>query len=355
MGLYRILSSGTAAVVVAIAMLAPGTIGVIPASAQTYMPAATTAELDALLAPIALYPDPLLAQILMAATYPAEVAQAAAWQQEPANAGLAGPALAAALAQLPWDPSVKSLLQFPQVLQMMAANPQWLQQLGAAFIGQQADVAASVQRLRHLALAAGTLVSTPQQTVSVQGDIIAIEPASPQTVYMPLYNPAAVYGAWPYPDEPPDGFPPPPGYALGLGIGFGVGYGVFDTLWGWGDWDWRRREIRINRDRYNRIAGGHGNAVGDAWRHNWGHTALRAPPPGPSPPREAGQDFRGYTGAAPRSPAAFKSFGRGAEVRTQAARGQASRNAAPAPMRSAPTARSAPARGGGGGGGRGHR
>ena len=211
-----------------------------------------------------------------------------------------------------------------------------------------------MQRLRHLALAAGTLVSTPQQTVSVQDDIIVIEPANPQTVYMPLYNPGAVYGTWPYPDEPPDGFPPPPGYALGLGIGFGVGYGVFETLWGWGDWDWRRHEIRIDP----------GSLQPDRRRSRQRRRRHVAPRLGPY--RVTGTPFpipRGPAGlprlcwhrsAAPRSPPAFESFGRGAEVRAQAARGQASRSAPPAPMRSAPAVRSAPAHGGGGGG-RGHR
>lgn len=319
-----------------------------PALAQNLQPTLTPAQLDALLAPIALYPDPLLAQILMAATYPTEVAEAASWRLAPQNAALAGDQLAAASAQLPWDPSVKSLLQFPQVLQMMAANPQWVQQLGEAFVAQQADVAASVQRLRQLALQAGTLVSTPQQTVSVAGDIITIEPAAPQTVYMPIYNPAAVYGVWPYPGEPPDEFPPPPGYVWGLGIGFGLGYAVIGPLWGWGEWDWRRHEIRIDRDRYDRIAGDHGRAVGDTWRHDWGHTANLAPRPGPARAPETRPEFRGFgVGASvpPRTPPAFESFGRGAEVRAQAARGQASRATAPAPMHV----------GGGGGGGRGRR
>lgn len=353
-GLICILSSLAVAVVLGLAMVASaGRIGA-PASAQNYQPALTPAQLDALLAPIALYPDPLLAQILMAATYPAEVMQAAAWQQNPANAGLGGAQLAAALEQQPWDPSVKSLLQFPQVLQMMAANSQWLEQLGDAFVAQQADVAASVQRLRHLALAAGTLISTPQQTVSVQDDIISIEPTSPQTVYMPLYNPQAVYGIWPYPEEPPEEFPPPPGYAFGLGIAFGIGWPVVETLWGWGGWDWRRHEIRINRDRYDRIAGEHGRSTGEVWRHDWGHPAAMAARRAPALAPEARSDFRGYVergAVAPRSPPAFESFGRGAEVRAQATRGQASRASAPAPVPSAP----AHFGGGGGGGGRGRR
>jgi len=354
-GLIRMLSSGAMAVVLGMAILTPAGQVITPAWAQNPQPASTPEQLDALLAPVALYPDPLLAQILMASTYPAEVMQAAAWQRDPANAGLAGAQLAAALDQQPWDPSVKALLQFPQILQMLAANPQWLQQLGEAFTAQQADVAASVQRLRHLAYAAGTLVSTPQQTVSVDGDIISIEPASPQTVYPPIYNPGAVYGAWPYPDEPPDVFPPPPGYVFGLGLGFGIGFAVVEGLWGWSHWDWHRHEIRIDRDRYNRIAGSHGFAAGDVWRHDWGHGATVAPRPAPAytpPPR---QDFRGYVergGVVPNSPPAFQSFGRGVDVRAQAVRGQQSRSSPPAPIYVAPAPRGG---GGGGGGGRGRR
>jgi hypothetical protein len=357
-GFFRILSSGAIAIVFGLAMLAPAGQVIAPAWAQNYAPAVAPDQLDALLAPVALYPDPLLAQILMASTYPEEVTQAATWQRDPANAGLAGDQLAAALQAQPWDPSIKALLEFPQVLQMMAANPQWLQQLGQAFTAQQADVAASVQRLRHLAYAAGTLVSTPQQTVSVDGDIISIEPASPQTVYPPLYDPGAVYGAWPYPDEPPDMFPPPPGYAFGLGIGFGIGFAVVEGLWGWSHWDWRRHEIRIDGDRYNRIVGNYGHANGDFWRHDWRQGAGVAPRFAPAytpPPR---QDFRGYVergGPVPNSPPAFQSFGRGVDVRAQAVRGQQSRAAPPAPMRMAPVHAAPAPRGGGGGGGRGRR
>jgi hypothetical protein len=355
--LVRNVPSCTAIVLglaVALGPVLPGTGMPGPALAQTYAPALAPAQLDALLAPIALYPDPLLAQVLMASTYPDEVAQAAAWQLLPANASLTGQALVAAAEQLPFDPSVKSLLQFPQVLQMLAANPQWLEQLGQAFIAQQADVSASVQRLRHLALAAGTLVSTPQQTVSVAGDIISIEPAAPQTVYMPIYNPFAAYGAWPYPDEPPEELPPPPGYVVGAGIGFGVGYAVADALWGWGNWDWRRHEITIDRNRYDRIAGNHGRAQGDVWRHDWGHAAAWTPAYTPA----ARQDFRGFNREAsvpPRSAPAFESFGRGAEVRAQAMRGQVSRASPPAPIRSTPAHFGGGGQGGGGHGGGGGR
>jgi uncharacterized membrane protein YgcG len=301
-------------------------------------------QLDALVAPIALYPDPLLAQVLIAATFPKQVIEAGGWQESSTNAGLTGAALAAAVVQQPWDPSIKAVLQFPQVMHMMFFNLHWTTELGEAFANQQADVADVIQRLRHLALAAGTLVSTPQQTVTVEGDVIVIEPADPQTVYVPFYNPAVAYGAWPYPDAPPDAFPPPPNYAWGPGIGFGVGCVVVDALWGWGDWDWHQRGIRIDSDRYDRVPGPHAQAAGDHWSYAWGHRA----PPEPFHGIQPAENFRGYAPeGALRSAPAFESFGRGAEVRLQAARGQASRASSPAPMHFAHSG------GGGGGGSRG--
>jgi hypothetical protein len=212
-------------------------------------------QLDQLLAPIALYPDPLLAQILMAATYPLEDVEAARWVQDPRNAALRGDQLDAALQQQDWDPSVKSLVPFPQILQMLNSKLDWTQALGNAFLAQQADVMDSVQRLRAEAAAAGTLRSTPQEAVTTEGQTIVILPANPQTVYVPYYNPAAVYGTWEYPDYPPVYFPPPPNYAYaaGPGIYFGIGFGIVGGLWGWGDWDWGHHDIHIDRDRYNRI------------------------------------------------------------------------------------------------------
>ena len=161
----------------------------------------TTEQLDQLLAPIALYPDALLSQVLMAATYPLEVVEAARWSQ--ANPNLKGDAAVAAVKDKSWDVSVKSLTAFPQTLQMMSNQLDWTQKLGDAMIGQQKDVATAVQRLRAKAQAAGNLKSTPQQTVTTQSSggasAIVIEPASPELLYVPYYNPAWAYGAWPYP------------------------------------------------------------------------------------------------------------------------------------------------------------
>ena len=212
-----------------------------------------------MLAPIALYPDSLLSQTLMAATYPLEVVEAARWSQ--ANPNLKGDAAVAAVKDKGWDVSVTSLAAFPQVLAMMNSKLDWTQKVGDAMIAQQSDVAASIQRLRAQAQTAGNLKSTPQMKVTSQPPsagapsgtpaAIVIEPASPQTIYVPYYNPVNVYGAWPYPEYPPTYFPPPPDYGaallggLAFGIGVGIGFGMFGGWhwgggwgggWGWGGW-----------------------------------------------------------------------------------------------------------------------
>jgi hypothetical protein len=246
-----------------------------PPPPQQAAPVYGAAQLDQLLAPIALYPDSLLGQILMASTYPLEVVEAARWAQDPNNAALRGDALAAALDQMDWDPSVKSLVPFPSVLQMMNAQLQWMQQLGDAFLAQQADVMQSVQRLRQEAVNNGSLQSTSQQVVSTDGPDILIEPANPDVVYVPYYDPSMVYGAWAYPAYPPYYFAPPPGYLYGpvvAGIGFGVGYAVFGPFWGWDDFDWRRHRVHIDRDRFAEMDRfQHAAAVGDTWQHDPAH------------------------------------------------------------------------------------
>ncbi len=269
------------------------------------------AQLDQLLAPIALYPDPLLAQILMASTYPLEVVEAARWLQDPNNARLQGDQLDAALQQEDWDPSVKSLVPFPQILQMMNSRLDWTQALGNAFLAQQADVMDSVQRLRAEALAAGTLQSTPQETVSTDGQIIIIEPANPQFVYVPYYDPRLVYGVWGYPDYPPFYFPPPAnyGYVAGPGIYFGIGFGIVGVLWGWESWDWGHHDIHIDAGRYNGInnyAILHDNRpryTGNVWQHDPAHRrgvpysspAVRQKfQPAAAGSANARRDFRGF-------------------------------------------------------------
>src|SRR5271157_2660999 len=187
------------------------------------------AELDQMLAPIALYPDSLLAQILVAATYPDEVTAADRWVK--ANPGLKGDALNRSLEQQPWDESVKALAAFPQVLAMMASENDWTQRLGDAFMSQQADVTASVQRLRHQAYAAGNLQTTAEQKVVVKGEYVDIEPVNPEVVYVPRYNPVVVYGAWAWPASEPYVYAPVwPGVEVGAVGAFGffpsIGVGV---------------------------------------------------------------------------------------------------------------------------------
>lgn len=210
------------------------------------LPTLSAGELDSLTAPIALYPDALVAQILTASTYPLEVVEAAHWLENPSNAALRGDALAAALEHENWDLSVKSLVPFPDTLRMMERNLQWTEQIGDAFLAQQNDVMDSIQRLRKLAISAGTLKSTPEQTVWNQDDQIVVEPVAPDVVYVPYYNPTVVYGTWPWAEYAPFVFPPPPGiYLGGRTIVFGVGFAVIRPLWGWSYWNWPRHSLFI--------------------------------------------------------------------------------------------------------------
>jgi len=289
-----------------------------PQSAPQAVPN-TPAQLDQLLAPIALYPDTLLGQILMASTYPLEVIQADRWIKDPRNAALKGDQLAAALSPIDWDPSVKSLVPFPQILALMDERLDWMQKLGDAFLAQQADVMDSVQRLRREAQAAGTLQSTPQQTVIPTGQTIAIQPASPTVVYVPVYNPAVVYGVWPYPDYPPIYFPPPPGFYLGppiiAGISFSIGFGIIRAFWGWDDWDWDHRRLHVDANRYNVINNyfiEHDRRApfrGDNWVHDPYHrrgAVYRDP--------QTRATFRKAPAGAPETRSAYRGFDRSAAV-----------------------------------------
>jgi hypothetical protein len=203
-------------------------------------------QLEQIVAPIALYADPLLAHVLMASTYPLEVVAAARWRQK--NVKLSGDALDKALQEQSWDPAVKSLCAFPDVLARMNENLEWMQDLGDAFLAQQAEVMETVQRMRRKALEAGTLESGQEQTVREEEDqTIVIEPADPEVVYVPTYYSSTVYGAWGYPTwyYPPMYAPPPAG---GLWFGFTVG-----VIWGdaWGDCDWDGGDVHIDIDNEN--------------------------------------------------------------------------------------------------------
>lgn len=221
-------------------------------------------ELDQMLAPIALYPDSLLGQILVAATYPDQVKEADQWVRD--NSSLRGDALNDALDRMDWDLSVKALVPFPQVLAMMSDKMDWTQRMGDAFLAQQADVMDTVQRLRAKAHAQGNLKDTEQQRVVVRGESIEIEPANPQVIYVPTYNPAVIYGSWWYPAYPPYAYNPYyPGYAwnpyyTGAGFvtaglfGFAAGVAV-GSVWnsGWGHWNWSRHDVNVNINRHINI------------------------------------------------------------------------------------------------------
>jgi hypothetical protein len=241
-----------------------------PTTAPT-QPLLKPAELDQLLAPIALYPDPLLSEVLIASTYALEVVQADRWAKS--NKALKGDALTGALAKQSWDDSVKSLVQVPDVLGMMSEQLDWTQKLGDAVLAQQADVMDAVQRLRARAHANGKLESTKQQTVTVktenQKQHVVIEPTSPDEIYVPYYEPAAVYGDWPYPDYAPYYFPPPAGYfaggVLATGVAFAAGVAVRHAFWG--NCDWGRGNINVVTNRSANIA----NVNRGRWEHNPDH------------------------------------------------------------------------------------
>jgi len=241
-----------------------------PATAPT-QPLLKPAELDQLLAPIALHPDPLLSEVLIASTYPLEIVQADRWAKS--NRALKGDALTAALGKQSWDDSVKSLVQVPDVLSMMSEQLDWTQKLGDAVLAQQADVMDAVQRLRARARANGKLESTKEQTVTVktedQKQYVVIAPTSPSEIYVPYYEPAVVYGDWPYPDYAPYYFPPPPGYLAGgvlaTGVAFAAGVAVRHAFWG--NCDWGRGNINVVANRSVDIA----NINRARWEHNADH------------------------------------------------------------------------------------
>jgi uncharacterized membrane protein YgcG len=228
------------------------------AQAPVRAPAFNQQELDQMLAPVALYPDALLAQVLMAATYPQEVVDAAGWTQQ--NPGLTGAALQAALQGQPWDASVKSLCAFPAVLDRMSRGLAWTQRLGDAFLDEQPQVMDRVQALRRQAQAAGNLQSNSQETVGFSNNAITIVPANPQIVYVPTYDPEFAYGSWSWPAYPPYY----PGY-----WGAELGAGIFAGAWLWGGFDWRRHEVHIDRDRYNEF--NHSHIVDNRWHHDEMH------------------------------------------------------------------------------------
>jgi hypothetical protein len=363
-------------------------------------------ELNQLVAPIALYPDDLLTQILMASTYPLEIVQADRWAKQ--NKNLKGDALAKALEAQPWDPSVKSLVNFPDVLAMMSDKLDWTQKLGDAFLAQEKDVMETVQKLRAKAQASGNLKTTKEQVVKAQQDVIIIEPTNPNYIYVPAYNPTVVYGAWAYPAYPP--YPVyPPGYvATSAAFGFVAGAAV-GAAWGyaWGNANWHGGDVNvnvnknanvnnnINRQKYQQQYQAKGGQAGQGkWQHDASHRggvaykdqrtaqqynkgtsaqnrdAYRGKGDQGAGGRQGGQPGGDRAGASTMdrggqkpggdragastmdrggSQGAFGGMDKGSSARMESSRGQSSRQSAPSPSMQ----RSG--RGGGGGGGRGGR
>lgn len=231
-------------------------------------------QLDSLVAPIALYPDPLLAQVLAASTYPLEIIKLQRWLAQ--NPGLKDKQLADAVAKQPWDPSVQALAALPEVVKRLGDDIGWTADLGNAFLAQQSDVMEAIQRMRKKAQEKGTLKTTEQQkvetTVVENKSVIVIEQANPQVVYVPAYNPVVVWGAAYYP-YPPIYYPPVGYYAAGVALSFGVGVmmGAFwGGGWGWGC-GWGGNNININNNfnrsgNINNIGGGNRNNIGSGNR-----------------------------------------------------------------------------------------
>ena len=262
----------------------------LPALAQDARPF-TNEQLDQMTAQIALYPDPLLSQVLMATTYPEEFAAAAKWSK--AHPDARGDDAVKMVEGENWDPAVASLVGFPEVLITFGDKPDWVKNIGDAFLAQPEDVMDSVQRLRAQADKAGNLKSNEQVKVSKEAaepapapaavaasapppQVIVIEPAQPSVVYVPTYNPAVVYGPWLYPAYPPYYYPPPPGYwwsrTIATGIAWGVGIGVSNALWG--GFNWGRGDVNINVNRYNNINVNQRldvNSNRTSWNHNPQH------------------------------------------------------------------------------------
>ena len=275
-------------------------------------------EIEALVAPIALYPDSVLSQVLIASTYPLEIVHAARWVK--ANPNVKGDAAIKAVQDQTWDVSVKSLVAFPQVLEPMSEKLDWTQKLGDAFLAQEKDVLDAVQRLRARAQQSGNLKSNEQQNVVVEPPpagapptqtIVRIEPANPEVIYVPAYNPTVVYGSWPAPAYPPYYWPPPPAYypgaALATGFAWGVGLAaagaIFSNVnWGGGDVNInvnKAANIDRNFDR-TKVQGG------NKWQHDASHrqgvayrdNASRQKYAKNVPGAEGRGDYRGREGGA---------------------------------------------------------
>lgn len=293
-----------------VALLAPGeamAIGMQQAATPPSQPPATSAtapavklppdQLDSLVAPIALYPDPLLSQTLVASTYPLEVIQLKQWLDQ--HKDLKDKALTDAVQKQEWDPSIQAMAALPDVVKQLAENIKWTADLGNAFLTQQNDVMDAVQRMRKKASSAGNLKSSEQQKVETKvvenKQVIVIEQANPQVIYVPSYNPTVVYGPPVYP-YPPIYYPPPGYYAAGMAISFGVGIAMgaaWGGGWGYGCGWGGNNNVYINHnnnfvnnsERRNNINNGNRQNIGNGnrpsnqparggnsnWQHNPQH------------------------------------------------------------------------------------
>ncbi len=284
----------------------------------------STQELQQLVAPIALYPDALVAQVLAASTYPTEIVEADRWMQS--HSDLKGETLAAEVDKQPWDPSVKALTQFPSVLQNMDKNLSWTSSLGDAYANQPQDVMDAVQTMRQQARKAGNLNSNEQEKVTTQGNTVVIQPADPDEVYVPAYDPWLVYG---YPIVAYPGWYPVPGiFYDGPGLFFGVGFGIgfFDGFgWGWNHWGWDWHGHRMLYDHHDYIS--HSRTIvnrnGFSGRNNFN----RGDPFRGSNSVDRNSTFRGSLashGQAGIRSGAFSGFDHGGNVRGFSSRGQSS-------------------------------
>jgi hypothetical protein len=304
-------------------------------------------QLQQLVAPIALYPDSLVAQILAASTYPTQIVEADRWLQQ--NPNLKGDQLGQAVDQQSWDPSVKALTAFPSVLANMDKNLSWTSELGDAYVNQQQDVMNAIQVMRQKAEAAGTLTNDLHEKVVTQGQTIVVEPADPEVVYVPAYDPWTVYGA-PFGVFPGYYYAPPVGVVFGaaaIGFGIGIGIGAFGHWgWGWHRWgfDWGHRNVvfdrhtyvshsttivnrtTINRNTINRNNFNTRNVTRNNFNHNVTqnnfnrNNSNRGPALNNSAPRGAGQPH-GQTGV---HSGALSGFDHGGNVRGFSSRGQQS-------------------------------
>src|SRR3954447_16327563 len=285
--------------IICVVLIVPGDVALpqqskTPPAAQTAQPSAADQaparipadQLDSLVGPIALYPDPLLAQVLAASTYPLELVQLQQWLGK--HKDLKDKALADAVQKEEWDPSVKGMAALPDAVKLLAENVKWTTELGNAVLAQQSDVMEAVQRMRAKAKGTGNLKSTEQVKVETKvvesKQVVVIEQANPQVIYVPSYNPTVVYGPPPVVAYPPVAYPPPGYYAAGMAISFGVGVAM-GAMWsgGWGyhsGWGGGgNNTININNNNnFNRTSNtaigngnGNGNRSGNSWQHNPQH------------------------------------------------------------------------------------